>query len=83
MKLTQLEQSKTELKRVSYVINKFLGFLIVYFNSLKVSRSSFEKSRDPHGILKVYPGVRLPKTGRRVKFSVFRGLFCKILSEGV
>ena len=83
MKLTQLERSKTELKRVSYAINKFLGFLIIYFNSVKVSMGRFEKSRDSHAILKVDPGIRLPKTEQRVKFSVFRGLFCKILGEGV
>jgi hypothetical protein len=47
MKLTQLERSKTDLKRVSYAINKFLGFLIIYFNSVKVSRDIFKKSRDP------------------------------------
>jgi hypothetical protein len=46
MNLTQLERSKTELKRVSYAINKFLGFLIIYFNSVKVSRGIFKKSRD-------------------------------------
>jgi hypothetical protein len=34
MKLAQLERSKTELKRVSSAINKFLGFLIIYFNSV-------------------------------------------------
>jgi hypothetical protein len=43
----QLERSKTDLKRVSYAINKFLGFLIIYFNSVKVSRDIFKKSRDP------------------------------------
>ena len=47
MNLTQLERSKTELKRVSYAINKFLGFLIIYFKSVKVSRDIFKKSRDP------------------------------------
>jgi hypothetical protein len=38
--------SKTDLKRVSYAINKFLGFLIIYFNSVKVSRGIFKKFRD-------------------------------------
>jgi hypothetical protein len=47
MKLTHLKLSKTDLKRVSYAINKFLGFLIIYFNSTKVSRGIFKKSRDP------------------------------------
>jgi hypothetical protein len=78
MKLTQLERSKTELKRVSYAINKFLGFLIIYFNSVKVSRGRFEKSRDQHAILKVDPGARLSKTGRRVHFYGIQGLFYKM-----
>jgi hypothetical protein len=47
MNLTQLERSKTDLKQVSYAINKFLGFLIIYFKSVKVSRDIFKKSRDP------------------------------------
>jgi hypothetical protein len=47
MKLTQLKRSKTEFKRVSYAINKFQGFLIIYLNSVKVSMGRFENSRDP------------------------------------
>jgi hypothetical protein len=74
MKLTQLEWSKTELERVSYAINKFVGFLIIYFNYVKVCRGRFEKSRDQHAIFKVDPGARLPKIGRRVLFEENRGV---------
>ena len=76
MKLTQLERSKTDLKRVSYAINKFLGFLIIYFNSVKVSRGIFKKSRDPI-VSFAY------QQGRRVLFHKSRGLFSKVcLGEG-
>jgi hypothetical protein len=78
MKLTQLEWSKTELERVSYAINKFVGFLIIYFNSVKVSRGRFEKSREQHAIFKVDPGARLPKTGRQVLLKKTEGFLCKI-----
>jgi hypothetical protein len=59
MKLTQLEWSKTDLKRVSYAINKFPGFLIIYFNSVKVSRDIFKKSRDPIASFAYYRGRRV------------------------
>jgi hypothetical protein len=68
MKLTQLERSKTDLKRVSYAINKFLGFLIIYFNSVKVSRGIFKKSRDPIVSFTYY-------RGRRVLFRKSTGTF--------
>ena len=68
MNLTQLERSKTELRRVSYAINKFLGFLIIYFNSVKVSKGIFKKSRDPIVSFAYY-------RGRHVLFRKSMGTF--------
>jgi hypothetical protein len=70
MKLTQLEWSKTDLKRVSYAINKCPCFLIIYFNFVKVSRGIFKKSRDPIASFAYY-------RGRRVYLKVIRGLIRK------
>jgi hypothetical protein len=77
MKLTQLEWSKMDLKRVSYAINKFIGFLIIYFNSAKVSRGIFKRSRDPIASFAYY-------RGRRVLFRKSMGLFMNYaMAEGV
>jgi hypothetical protein len=68
MKLTQLQRSKTDLKRVSYAINKFPGFLIIYLNSIKVSRGIFKMSRDPIASFAYY-------RGRRFLFHKSTGMF--------
>jgi hypothetical protein len=56
MKLTQLERSKTDLKRVSYAINKFLELfcikiqfliLIIWFSLLSGLGVKYWKSQGP------------------------------------